>query len=413
MPRRVSPLGLTLSLLFIATATLIPTEGRAPNVGSFCLGCGEVGMPDLVLNILLFAPLGLVLGRAGTRPLVVLGIGLLLSASIEAAQLFIPGRAPTLRDVLTNALGCGIGGLAAMHLRAWIAPGRRAVILLWSAVAGALLAVWLTGTLLRFDPPEGIYYGQWVPDQRHLEHWAGTLQEASLGSLAVPNGPSDASDALRSSLETSAHVRVRGTGGPPTRRLGAIFAITTDAQREAILIGPHGYDLVVRVRRRAATWRLDAPEFRFRYALLPVGLGTPLAIEFRGTPQGGCATVNGVRHCVGRSAAGSTWMLARPYDAAPWWMQRLLDAITLFVLAFPAGLLLRGAPRNQAVAAGATLLIGLPATAWSSGLAFPSAWDWAGVLTAVGVGVWLHARLHPSSVANSVPPRPPGTPTLR
>ena len=287
------------------------------------------------------------------------------------------------------------------------------MVLLWGAVGGALLAVWLTGTLLRFDPPEGIYYGQWVPDQGHLEHWAGTLQEAYVGSAAVPEGPSDSSDLLRSSLESTAHLRVRGTGGPPTKRLGGIFAILTDARREAILIGPHGYDLVVRVRRRAAAWRLDAPEFRFRDALRLAGPGTPLAIEFRGTPQGGCATVNGTRHCVGRSAAGSTWMLARPYDAAPWWVQRLLDATTLFVLVFPAGLLLYAAPRTQSVAAGVVLLIGLPAAAWSSGLAFPSAWDWAGVLTAIGVGVWLHARLHPPPVVNSASPRPPNTPTPR
>ena len=400
-----------LSLLFIAAATLTPSGGRTSSVGLFCLSCGNVGLPDMVVNVLLFAPLGLVLGRAGLRPLVVLGIGFLLSSGIEAVQVFLPGRSPTLRDILTNAIGCGLGGLTAVHLRAWVAPGRWAAFLLWSAVGGALLALWLTGVLLRFDPPAHLYFGQWVPDQGHLERWKGALQEAWVGEIAVRDGPAGAAAALRATLTDTAQVRIVGLGGPPTRRLGAIFAVATDDADEVLLIGPHGHDLVVRVRRLAATWRLDAPEFRFRDALRSVAPGAPLVIEFRGTPQGGCATVNGLRHCVGRSTAGSTWVLARSYDAVPWWMQRLLDAITLFVLAFPAGLLFRAAPRNQAVAAGATLLVGLPATAWSSGLAFPSAWDWAGVITAIGVGVWLHARLHPSSVANSALPPLPGTPT--
>ena len=356
-----------------------------------------MGVPDLVLNIFLFAPLGFVLGRGGIRPLIVLGIGLLLSSSIEAIQVFLPGRAPTLRDVLTNALGCGLGGLTAVHLRAWVAPGRRAVLLLWGAVGGILLAIWLTGTLLRFDPPANLYFGQWVPDQGHLERWKGTLREAYVGQASVADGPSRASAELQASLRESAHVRVVGLAGPPTKRLSAIFAVTTDEMAEALLIGPHGDDLVVRVRRLAATWRMDAPEFRFRDALRSIAPGTPLAIEFRGTPQGGCATVNGVRHCVGRSTAGSTWMLARSYDGVPWWVQRLLDSLTLFVLTLPAGLLIRGAPRAHALAVGAVILVGLPTVAWYSGLALPSLWDWLGVVLAIGGGVLVNARLHPGA----------------
>ena len=356
-----SPVALTLALLLIAAATLTPSGGRAPGVGTLCLGCGQMGVPDLVLNIFIFAPLGFVLGRAGIRPLIVLGIGLLLSSSIEAIQVFLPGRAPTLRDVLTNALGCGLGGLTAVHLRAWVAPGRRAVLLL-----------------------------QWVPDQGHLERWKGTLREAYVGQTSVAGGPSRTSAELQASLKNSAHVRVVGVAGPPTKRLSAIFAVATDETSEVLLIGPHGHDLVVRVRRLAATWRMDAP-------------------EFRGTPQGGCATVNGVRHCVGRSTAGSTWMLARSYDGVPWWVQRLLDSLTLFVLTLPAGLLIRGAPRAHALAVGAVILVGLPTVAWYSGLALPSLWDWLGVVLAIVCGALISTdRLSASGWR-----RPRGRPTPR
>ena len=392
IPRRIGPVGATLSLLFIGVATLTPTGGAAPSVGSLCLGCGEFGTTDVVLNILLFAPLGLVLGRAGIRPLIIMGVGLFLSGGIEALQFLLPGRAPTLRDVLTNSLGCGLGGLVAIHLHGWLAPGRRALVLLWSAVIGLLVAIGLTGSLLRFDPPAGIYFGQWVQEQGHLEQWSGTVREAYVSGIAVPEGPSSSSSSLRTSLMDSAHFRMVGTAGAATRRLGGIFGLLTDAREEALLVGPDGDDLVVRVRRRTAIWRLRAPEFRFRDALRAVEPGAALAIEFHGTPQGGCALVNDVQHCVGRVAAGSTWKLARPFDGLPPLAQRLLDALTLFILALPFGLLLRSAPRGQALAATTVSLVGFPAVAWWSGLALPAPGEWLGLVCAIVIGAVLNAR---------------------
>ena len=404
IPRRIGPVGATLSLLFIGVATLTPTGGAAPSVGSLCLGCGEFGTTDLVLNILLFAPLGFVLGRAGIRPLIIMGVGLFLSGGIEALQFFLPGRAPTLRDVLTNTLGCGLGGLVAIHLHAWLAPGRRALVLLWSAVSGLLLATGLTGTLMRFDPPAGIYFGQWVQEQKHLEKWTGTVREAYVSEIAVPEGPLNSSALLRASLVDSAHFRMVGTAGAATRRLGGIFGLLTGAKEEALLVGPDGSDLVVRVRRRSATWRLAAPEFRFRDALRAVEPGAALEIAFAGTPQGGCASVNAVRHCVGRMAAGSTWELARPFEGLPPLVRRLLDGLTLFILALPFGLLLRSAPRGQALAATMAMLLGLPAVAWWSGLALPTSWDWTGVLLAIVIGTVWSGRLRTSSLNASASP---------
>ena len=81
----------------------------------------------------------------------------------------------------------------------------------------------------------------------------------------------------------------------------------------------------------------------------------------------------------------------------PWWVQRLLDSLTLFVLTLPAGLLIRGAPRVHALTVGALVLVGLPTVAWYSGLALPSLWDWLGVVLAIGGGVLVNARLHPGA----------------
>jgi hypothetical protein len=306
---------------------------------------------------------------------------------------YIPGRAPTLRDVLMNGIGGGSGALLVWRVGAWLAPGRRSRLLLWLSAAGVLLAIGLTGALLRFAPPGGIHYGQWVPDRYPLERWRGRLREARVNGIAVADGPSPRSDALRASMRERVTIEIAGLAGPPTRRLGAIFAVMNDAQEEVLLVGPHGEDLVVRVRRVAATWRMDAPEFRYRGALAGIAPGTPLTIAFEGTRLGGCATVNGARHCVGRPRAGSTWRLARAFDGAPHLVRRGLDTMTLLVLVLPFGLLLRSVAPREAIAAGALLVIGFPLVAWMSGLALPVLWEWLGVALAMFAGIRLHARV--------------------
>jgi hypothetical protein len=392
-PRAADLVAGLVALALIAFATLVPSPGPQSNVSFLCLGCGDLGAPDVVVNVFLFIPIGIVFGRFGWRPFVALGVGLALSGAVEFAQQFIPGRAPTLRDVLMNGLGAGVGALVVWRLGAWLAPGARARLLHWLSVPGVLLAVALTGTLLRFEPPVDIYYGQWVPDQRHLERWTGRLALAEVQGLAVPDGPSRYSDSLRRSIREQVSVRLVATAGRPTRRLSSIFSMMDDSQEEALLVGPHGDDLVVRVRRVAATWRLDAPEFRYRDALAGIAPGTPLTITFDGTRLGGCATVNGVEHCVGRPRAGSTWQLARSSDGLPPLAHRLLDAMTLVVLVLPFGLLLRSAPRREAMAAGVLLVVGFPVVAWWSGLALPGVWEWAGVALAVFAGIRLHSRV--------------------
>lgn len=61
---------------------------------------------DIVLNILLFIPLGFLLGRKGWKAIL---YGFLLSASIECAQyLFLLGYCEA-DDALNNTIGCGFG----------------------------------------------------------------------------------------------------------------------------------------------------------------------------------------------------------------------------------------------------------------------------------------------------------------
>lgn len=86
-----------------------------------------LGRPTEILgNVLLFLPLGFLvrLVRPRSDPgqaLRVLGLGMVLSACIEATQLFEPLRYPAVLDIVTNSLGAWLGavayGIAARRIR--------------------------------------------------------------------------------------------------------------------------------------------------------------------------------------------------------------------------------------------------------------------------------------------------------
>lgn len=63
---------------------------------------------NAISNILLFLPIGFFY-RLSTRKRGALLIGTIISISIELLQIFIPARTPSIVDILTNAVGAGIG----------------------------------------------------------------------------------------------------------------------------------------------------------------------------------------------------------------------------------------------------------------------------------------------------------------
>lgn len=81
---------------------------------------------EFTANVLMFVPIGLFLlllvGRR--RWWVAILAGVLLSASIEIAQLGLPGRVSDIRDLASNSLGALLGVLAAL-LITWPAAVRR------------------------------------------------------------------------------------------------------------------------------------------------------------------------------------------------------------------------------------------------------------------------------------------------
>ncbi|MBS0506808.1 MAG: VanZ family protein [Proteobacteria bacterium] len=114
----------------------------------------HMGRGDMVGNVLLFAPYGLVAAlintgsaRRTTAPLVLrLGLGLLLALALQLAQLWLPSRVPALNDVIANTAGILLG-VAAGWLARGLGPagaGQAASVALQRALAPAvLMLLWL------------------------------------------------------------------------------------------------------------------------------------------------------------------------------------------------------------------------------------------------------------------------------
>jgi glycopeptide antibiotics resistance protein len=104
-------MALVAAIVLIAALTLTP---GSPLPYLYLADLTEPWIDPLVLsaalNVLLFVPLGIVLGWFG-RPWLLLG-AVAVSVTIELVQFVLPGRNPLLSDVVTNALGACLGYLA-------------------------------------------------------------------------------------------------------------------------------------------------------------------------------------------------------------------------------------------------------------------------------------------------------------
>lgn len=314
----------TLVIAAILTATLVP--GNMPDYGfRTCVLCGERGLSDAILNVILFLPLGATLVAHGWRGYRAVLVGFALSLAIELAQLGIPGRGAALGDVLNNTLGAGIGALILHHRETWRRPGRRvATVLAISHSAFAVLVFGLTGLLLRPSLPQSVYYGQWTPDLGDLSRYRGRVMSASLGLLPIPSRRLADSDSVRSLLLAGAELRVEAVAGPPVESLASLVSIYDQAHREIVLLGPDRGDLVVRFRTLARALRLDQPDLRLAGAMKDLEVGDPLLVSLSGEPGDYCVSLNHTTRCGVGFTLGSGWGILLYPDSAPGWLRLLL-----------------------------------------------------------------------------------------
>jgi hypothetical protein len=381
-----------IAFLAILTATLLPAGGQTqPLVG--CLVCGERGLADAIVNILLFLPLGVILSAGCIRLRRIALSAAALSAAIELAQFLIPGRDPSVGDVFFNTSGAIVGVLLARALQ------QRATT--WTALAATGLSVLVaaaTGVLLHPALPASTYYGQWTPYLNNLAVYRGQVLSATLGDIAIPPYEVADSRAVREQVLAGATLTIRVIAGPPVPALAPIVSIHDDQRREIMLLGADRTDLVVRYRTRSIEWRLDQPDLRVRGALAAVATGDTVTIALRRQPPQYCAAIQGMERCGLGFTTGRGWALLFYPEGLPAWLVGLLDA------AWVAGLLAAvgyyAAPRPL-LWAGVALLSGLGAAPMLTGLLPTPAVGWLAGIGGALIGMRLRAFVSAGARATS------------
>jgi hypothetical protein len=403
-------------LLAIGAITLTPLGGSSPGA-SLCLICGRRGSADALLNLFMFWPVGwLVAGAARKQPVLWAALaGALLSLAIEVGQIPIPGRDASVGDLAFNAAGALVGGAA---WRTYRRVGAASVVP--AAIALVAAVTTLAGFALLLAPtfPDSRWWGQWTPDLGHLERYDGRVLDASVGGEPLPGGGElPEGQRIRARLRGFASVDVAAIAGDPPPGLAPIVSVYDERQREMMLLGADGADVVWRVRTLGSALRFDDVALRFPGALAATGRGDTVSLRLAtaemGQPWGEGACLRsgpGAPSCA-RWTVASTWGLLLPI-AGPF--GRVLGMLWIAALFFPAGVLAAATSARArigvAVAAGAGVLL----VPWFTPIGAARAEEVLAAIAAAALpGLWLGVRRRtpgagrtPSFLRPSSPSRP-------
>lgn len=378
------------------------TIAAAAAIAWFTLRPGEKGPPamtgrdylltDLVLNVLLFIPLGVGLALLSVRGRGTIAIGTLSSVAIELSQWWwISGRTASFHDVLTNGLGTALG---AILVAAWGDRARWRRVM-GAPLAAALVAAWVIGALLVVPSlPRGVlWFGQWQHEFAGTTLFQGRVLRLSVQGIAVPDGAFAGTAALRERLTRSDTLQVVTdivTGEPVEGRAQLVGVVSAEGAELASL-WQLGTSVLARQRLRLSDFSVRTLWLRMDHAL-PPSPGDTLRVVFEATRRAlELRVAHGGTGKVSRINLGPeifwTGFLPFEYEAGnrgAWWP---LTGVALIFLVL--GLLL--APhRGAAIAALAiTLLIG----PLIERTALPGLETMLAALGGIGAGWWLSQRL--------------------
>ena len=388
-PRRL----LAVMVLLILWATLTPDYSEPLQPWTLCLLCSRRGLADILCNIILYGPLGACAALAGWRGWRVMLFAAVLSLGCESAQMFIPGRDPSVTDLSSNVVGAGAGLVLARTARWWLLPDpRRAGLLTLAGAVTAAGVFTLTGLLLVPSFPHSTYWVQWTPKLGHLEWYRGRVLQASLGGLDLPpDRPLPNSSEVRNLLLTGAPLRLTAVAGPPVPSLASLFSIADEHPHEIFLVGPDRTDLVLRYRTRAAAVRLDQPDLRLADLARPLAAGDSFTLRVWRDGAGYCVQLNTAQACRNGFTIGDGWALLYYGSHWPAWYKELLRVFWVAFLLLPLGLWgRRGWPSVVGGVSAAAGLVVIPALVR---LEPTTASQLLGALAGVALGVGLQAGL--------------------
>ncbi len=367
-------LAVALSTLAILVATLHTAGGELPTGWSLTISDGDDALAGLIQNLLLFIPLGASLVLAGVHPLVAVAIGSALSCSVEFAQQWIPGRDPSLGDIICNANSTAIGVALVVFAPRWLwPPPRRAA---WQALATACLAVlvWLgTGAVLRPIFPDPPYHDLWTPDWDFWGHYRGKVL-SSQGTISAR----DRTFALRATVV--APTRPPGRDSP-------LVVIADSRGTNLLILGADGSDLLLLYHTRALPLTLEHPDLRWRGALARVApQDTFTAQTWRGE-HGVCLGVNSAQRCGYGYTIGDGWKLIFYPEHFPVWLLSLINMAWItgwtIGIGYWAG---RAGQSPVRVAAVALIVGGLLLVPVLTQLKVTPVHEWLGAVMGLGIG---------------------------
>jgi hypothetical protein len=302
--------------------------------------------------------------------LAAVAIGLAISTGIEIAQIFIPGRFTTVRDIITNGLGAGVGAVFYLVMAHGVRTGSRLVLA--AAAALPVIAVAVTGWLMQPVSTDGKYFGHWVPERRHYAPWNGRVLGLEVDGLPVSSGPLNNTDAVRTALEAGRPVHLRFVQGDPPPSLSAIFHIVDDSRREVLMVGVSGADLVVRPRLQANVARLDFTDQRFVGFFRGTSPGDTVALHVETDQRGrSCVTTESAAACARYPSIGAAWQLILWKGSLSESTRRSLHGATVLLLLLPLSIVCLTQQRSTRIALLATTTVAMALVGRALGLAWP------------------------------------------
>lgn len=286
---------LVAALAFIAAATLLPAPDETWQREFWCIRCdGSFDPVELVLNVLLFVPLGLALRAAGVRTAFAIATIVGTTVSIELLQYtVIVGRDGTIRDCLTNTIGGLAGFVVQPHAAvSWRAGQRRSGRLAWTGalfwIAHAVMASFLFRPAPHRRPvpdvgSRGAFFAQIAPRLGQFDDFEGTVLSPRIDSVLVRDGPFPAE--LQSIVPGARSIAMAAVvaGGSPTRHVAPILNVADGETHEIAILGQQQTSLVFQARVRAQDVGFNAPAVVLD-DVFPIGEGT--SAEVVGTRRG-------------------------------------------------------------------------------------------------------------------------------
>jgi hypothetical protein len=406
-PARVGQAIAIAGAVLIASMTLVP-HPELTRVSSAtplsCLLCGDYGVVDVFLNILLFIPFGLGLRLMGVSRFRGQALLMVTSLCIELLQLkVIAGRDASLSDFLTNSLGGGLGIWLADHWSEVVFPSPARSRRLRIPAALAWLAVWIaTAWLVEPSIPHTIWFGQLAAQDVLLDNFKGVVLSATVNARQLDTTRLSAADSaalLDKFVSGSAEARAKVVAGPQTALPAPIVSIFDRLSTEILVLGQDRGDLIFRIRLGTADHELHEPEIR-----LPEALATPGDTVFlAGGLRDGHLFVQAKSGNFDQERAAALspswgWMFVLPWHYAMGPEGRWLTTLWVAGLLLPAAFLsARGLRRRSEIPgevaflaaivllglAGVPRLAALPPVHWS---------EWLAAGVGIAAGWWLGRR---------------------